>query len=397
MKGPTPRLLKKFACRCLRLRRYLNCPGDGRIRAQIRAETLLWALIIGEVLRQGAFHAVEALVRSRARGALGVPRWFGDDALAYFTERLDLAAMRQALAQALQQAKRNKAFEKCRFVGLAVDGTGGGRSRTEHCRFCRATRDGEGQVTGYNHRFSLIAVVGSDLVLPLDVEPYGPGDSELAASRRVLERAVEHLGPRFADYVVGDGEYAGAPFLHAAGELGLRVVVRLKANLPELLHAAEARFTGCPPMQTFDSGKDRVEIWDASDFDPWDSLKWSTVRVLRYRQLKPDGTVFEAYWLTDFPESEVGSRGLYTIAKSRWQIENQAFNDGKNRYGLEKIRHHHENSLVVGWMMSCLAMVIERLYRLRYLHRGGHPARSAMDLLRTLSLSLGGKRATDTS
>jgi len=75
--------------------------------------------------------------------------------------------------------------------------------------------------------------------LPVDVEPFGPGDSEYNAGRRVLRRAVHHLGRRFADYVVADGDFATAPFLHDADDLGLYVVARLKSNLPDLYAAAQ--------------------------------------------------------------------------------------------------------------------------------------------------------------
>ena len=397
MKGPTPRHLKRFVRGPLKLGRYLRRPGDGRVRAQIRAETLLWAMIIGEVIRQGAFHAIECLVHSRARRALAVARRFGDDALAYFTERLDPAVTRQALAESVRRAKRNKAFETTRWIGLALDGTGAARSRKARCPLCHPIYDSEHQVLGYNHHFSAISIVGTGTVLPFDVEPYGPGDSEVAASERLLERGVVHLGPRFADYVVADGLYAGAPFVHSAGRLGLRVVIRLKANLPELLQAAQARFVDRPPSLTFEHDRDRVEVWDADDFDPWAALSWSTVRVLRYRQHKPDGQVVEAYWLTDFPSGQVGSRALYMMAKSRWQIENQVFNDGKNRYGLEKIRHHHANSLLIGWLLNCLALTVERLYRLRYLHRGGRAPYTAIELVRLLCLSLGAPGPANTS
>lgn len=360
---------------------------------------MLWALLIGEILREGAFHAIEALVRSPARRVLGVGRGFGDDALAYFAERLDLSRTRQTLGRAIRRAKRNKAFDDVRFIGLALDGTGAARcrERREECPWCTPISNADREVVGYNHHFSLICVVGTDLVLPVDVEPYGPGDCEVSASERLLRRAVQMLGPHFADYVVLDSAYAGAPFLHAAGEVGLRAVARLKANLPDLYAAAQARFANLPPSTTLEEGKDRVEIWDADDFDPWETLNWPTVRVIRYRQHKPDGKVIEAYWLTNLPSRSVGSRALYRMAKSRWQIENEGFNDGKNRHGLERIRHHHSNSLLAGWLIVCLALVLERLYRLRHLHRGGRPPRTAIDLVRTLWLSLGRSSAHDTS
>jgi len=88
---------------------------------------------------------------------------------------------------------------------------------------------------------------------------------------------------------------------------------------------------------------------------------------------------------------------LYRLAKSRWEIENQGFNDEKNRYGLEHICRHEVNSLVIGWLMICLALTIERLYRLRYLRRGTHPVWTAIALVRQLRQSLGAPVVYDTS
>lgn len=234
----------------------------------------------------------------------------------------------------------------------------------------------------------MVSVVGTGLVLPIDVEPYKPGDSEYGAGQRLLRRAVRAVGRRFADYVVADGEFATAPFVHVAGDLGLHGVARRKGNLPELFAAAQARFTGQPPTGVFTVARDRVEVWDADDFDPWESLRWAAVRVLRYRQHKPDGLVVEAYWLTDWPTRRVGSRALYGMAKSRWEIENQGFNDAKTWHGFAHLSHHHANSLVVNWLLILFALTIERLYRLRYLRRGRHRPRSAIDLVRCLRLSL---------
>jgi hypothetical protein len=196
---------------------------------------------------------------------------------------------------------------------------------------------------------------------------------------------------------VVDGEFATAPFLHAADRAGTFVVARLKDNLPELKAAVEKRFCSQPPTRIYHVGKDRVEVWDADDFDPWETLRWQTVRAFRYRQHKPDGSIIQADWLTNFPTRKAGTLALFHIAKSRWEIENQGFNDAKNRYGLEHICHHQPNSILVNWLLTLLAMVIERLYRIRYLHRGTHPVRSASQLCLLLWLGLSRSLAPDTS
>ena len=42
-------------------------------------------------------------------------------------------------------------------------------------------------------------MAGGDLTLPVDVEPYGPGDSAYAAGQRLLRRVRVSLGARFID------------------------------------------------------------------------------------------------------------------------------------------------------------------------------------------------------
>jgi hypothetical protein len=104
VKEPTPRRLKKYVSKCLCLKSYLRSPGDGRATGRIPAAALLWGLLMGALLRRAAFAAIEALVCSRARRALDVSQSFGDDALGYFTERLDAAGggHRRASGQAPQ-------------------------------------------------------------------------------------------------------------------------------------------------------------------------------------------------------------------------------------------------------------------------------------------------------
>jgi hypothetical protein len=129
---------------------------------------------------------------------------------------------------------------------------------------------------------------------------------------------------------------------------------------------------------------------------PGETLRWETVRVFFYRQHKPDATVVEGYWLTDFP-CRVDAASLFRMARSRWETENEGFNEAKSRHGIEHICHHHANSLLLGWLIALLALTIERLYRLRYLHRGAHPLRTAAQLVLALWLSLFAPRPADSS
>jgi len=85
------------------------------------------------------------------------------------------------------------------------------------------------------------------------------------------------------------------------------------------------------------------------------------------------------------------------MAKSRWEIENQGFNEAKSRHGLEHICHHHANSLLICWLLVILALTVERLYRLRYLRRGTHSPRSGAELFLILWVNLFRPGPADTS
>lgn len=377
-----PRHLRAFVEKRLSLRAFLEQPGDGRRYPQIRARSLVWIQLIGYILRIPSFLGLETLMRAGSCRTLGIERRFSDEALRYFTAALDLEPIRRALASVLRRAKRNKAFGQ--WIGLGLDGTGTASRAEAKCSLCRRHKR-----RGFEHPIALISVVGTGLSLPFDVEAYGSGDSELSAAKRLLTRAVSHCGRRFAHYVVGDALYATAPFLHLADSLGLYSVVRLNELHPGLLREAEERFAEQRPIESFKLGNDHIEIWDAADFDAWRSLDWPWLRIVRYRQIAPDASLTEAYWITNIPPEHAGARTIFSLAKSRWEIENQGFNDAKNRYGLTHIRHHHANSLQASRLLLCLALTIERLYRLRYLHRGDHAPYRAAELHTILWISLG--------
>jgi hypothetical protein len=389
-RDPSIRKVRDYAKNSLGLEPYLRRPGDGRIRPQIRATDLIWAQLSCQILQKTSFHDMERLVRSGAARELTLSRVFSEDSFGYFNEKLDPQPTRAALAAAVKRAKRNKVFRGQIRIGLAIDGTGAGRchAKSKVCKYCRPFKDDAGNVVGHKHELVMASIVGVGLSLPIDVEPYGEGDSELTAGRRLLPRITQALGPRFADYVVADAKYAAAPFLNEVARLGLHAVVRLKDNVPTLFDRATVRFNSRDSDTVIDRDGEPVEIWDDETFEPWEDLEWKFVRVLRYRYRSSKGDVVDAYWLTNYSQHDISSMSLFRLAKSRWEIENEGFNEAKTRHGLEHICHHDANALLVGWLLLLLGLVIERLYRHCFLHRGTHPRITAADLLTLLLLAL---------
>ena len=196
----TVKSIRNYECHTLALKTFLDQPGDRRIQPVIPAADLSWSLLLGGILRMVSANRLEWLANCADLNDLGLTCSFGDDALSYFTERVDPEVIRRRAAQTLKLAKANKVFEGTAFIGLALDGTTAGHTTKKPCPFCHPIKDSKDKVIGYNHQMMMISVVGVGISLPFDVELYKPGDSEYAAGKRLLKRAVNLIGPRFADY-----------------------------------------------------------------------------------------------------------------------------------------------------------------------------------------------------
>ena len=243
-------------------------------------------------------------------------------------------------------------------------------------------------MVGYHHKLVAISVVGTSLTLPIDAEPYGSGESELTVAGRLLARMIGSLGPRFADFVVVDGKYWGAGFS------ACRKPARLTGggapeSLPQLRAAVEQRFHAQPSTHVARDGQDR---WTSGM--PPTSIPGILCTGKRYAWSAIANTNRMAWCRGGMVDGFPQRLGTYHMAKSRWEIETE-FNDAKNRYGW--ICHHEKNSVLLNYLITLLALTIEKFYRIRYLLRGKHPPRWAAQLCRLLWASLSRPRAINSS
>jgi len=196
-------------------------------------------------------------------------------------------------------------------------------------------------------------LVGFDIPVILDVEMVAPGEGEIAAAKRLLERLLPPYS-RFFDAVTGDALYFEGPFFNHCRKHGKHYVAVLKENNPALLEEAKTLLSGEPDLVREDD-RPSVRYWDQEEFTT-DAIK-ETFRILHTEETetkkeriagkrveKEQTTTW--FWGTSIPQSVVPSRQLCQIGHHRWKIENRVFNALSANWGLDHCFHHHPQAIL---------------------------------------------------
>ena len=121
------------------------------------------------------------------------------------------------------------------------------------------------QVVEYYHRGVVCHLIGQNLAIPLDMELQRPGEGEVPAAKRLLERVFSNYR-RYFDAVAGDGLYFEAPFINFCREHHKHVVVVVKGDHRLLLQDAQGLFSQRVPDGQWTAGRRTVQYWDDEGF-----------------------------------------------------------------------------------------------------------------------------------
>ena len=225
----------------------------------------------------------------------------------------------------------------------------------------------------YCHRNVTAQLITDDMPFLVDAEPQKAGEDEVAAAIRLLDRVVQNY-PRAFDVVAADALYAQAPFFEFVLQLGKDVPTVLKDERRNLLQDAQGLFEHLEPTQTQD-GSQRRCTWDAEGFHSWPSLNRS-VRVVRSletstvrRQLdnQEETLVSDWMWVTTLSRSQVSTPAIVDLGHSRWDIENQGFNEAANQWHSNHVYRHHPIAIPAFWLLTMLVINVFRAFYLRNL------------------------------
>jgi hypothetical protein len=311
---------------------------DSRPQPQISAQAVFSTVFALLASGQKSLNAVEPFREAprRLRFLIG-PHMPSADTLGRVYAQMDSQPLREMLSQINHQIKRNKALSSAwPLTFAALDGHEFFASRRRCCDQCSqrtVTVHGE-PVTEYYHRGVVCHLIGFDLALPLDVEMQRPGEGEVPAAKRLLERVLQSYG-RFFDAVAGDALYLEAPFMNFCRQHGKHVVAVIKGDQRLLLQDAQGLFSQREPHVWRDA-KSVICYWDEEHFTSCEGV-CEPLRVLhteeRYIRRQRHGNQWREveeehtwWWATTIPKRLLSSRELWLAGHSRWDVENDCFN-----------------------------------------------------------------------
>jgi hypothetical protein len=370
-----------YAQKVFALKLLLRGVGDERPFATIPTAPILISLVLGAVLRVVSYlDLAQQTQRRRWRHLCGLKTAISDDTFGYATERLNLQDLRHVLAEAAKTLKRNKALESCKLKGLlfvSLDANEHFASRSRCCPRCCQRQleetDDQGHkraFTEYYHRYVYAQINGPKMNVVLDIEPIAAGQDECAAALRLLGRMRRAYGPRFFDGITADAWYAKGPFLKAVRKLGWMWTVVLKRQNMEIYREAISLTKSAKPSMVFED-KDRnrqVELWKAGDLDFSESYdqpvwivrsqeQWTQKRIVGGKKTATPQTS-QWLWCACQELAAYGEELVYQAGHRRWGIENKAFNELTQHYGLEHCYHHEPTSMLAQLLVLLIGFTL---------------------------------------
>ena len=320
--------------------------------------------------RLGSLNALEGVARARFW-----KRWLKGplcsvDTVSDIHAVVDVEALREGIHHVYERLKRNKALPDVAGLAVAVlDGHESHASYLRHCAGClqRTIHTPKGDRIQYYHRqVTLMLLAGTPgsrppIRLLLDHEPQRPGEDEVTAAMRLLQRVLVRY-PRAFDVVLADGLYATAPFFNFLLDRRKQVLAVLKDERRNIYQDVAGLFDQVVPCAGEHRGR-QCRWWDFPELVSWPQVK-VPLRVIRSqetytvrRQLTHQSTqeTSDGIWVTTLSTSQATTERTVRLGHQRWDVENHGFNELVNDWGADHVFRHDPNAIEAFLLVAFLA------------------------------------------
>jgi hypothetical protein len=231
------------------------------------------------------------------------------------------------------------------------------------CRPCIADGSGFGKLLA-----CALVAVGDKLTCGLDVEPMRKRGTELAATRRMMERVNQTLGGSFATHLLYDGLMADRiDFRNAVSLWKTHLVVKTDDERLEPIRWAKDLFADIRSESDAEdsgvviaTGTDEIrnveyEVWRVSGVT-WEGLEFplNVARVVETPLKGENAGKPQTFWVLASDLSLLPSE-LRELAHLRWRIENNLFKSLNARVGSKRAYIHNAHvrlALLLIWFLG---------------------------------------------
>ena len=393
----------KYACTVFGLPGLLNRMTDSRREPEIPTFDVVNSLLHTALLRIPSINALEGdLAESDFQKLIGrasTPeiKAFSADVVANVLDKLHLSGVRVSIEEVIGRAERNKVFREGSYGALrcvVLDGWEPFASYDRHCPHClvrqvKVKRAGGAvvEIPQYYHRYVVAMLAGPVVDAVLAIEPvlneealrdtdseHTGHEGELTAAHRLLE-ALHQTWGSFIDAIVVDALYANGPFMTHLDRCGYGGFIVLKKENHEPFKEALALWQSQPPCEEYTDpdSEEHLQFWDADDIDTLDTYK-GKVRVIRAVITKPSkAPTTWCFAIIGKRARRMARRTALKSIRSRWHIENTAFNQWIQHWNLGHVFRHTSNAILAVLLLWALAFNLLQFFIYRRLKRPRRP------------------------
>ena len=350
---------------------------DERLKPQIATVKIIAAIIVMQFSNLGSLNSLSQAI-SVKNLKKDIP---SVSTIARSADSINLEEIRGVGIEIYKKARKSKMLDPCHgmWVGV-VDGHEQITSPYCKCPYCKSRivtkKDGVKDIQ-YYHEFTAFILAGPKISFILDIEPILPGEGEISSSYRLIERVCKNY-PKAFKIVIGDGLYLKETVFNLLEKHHKYAIAVLKEERRQLFEEAN-RLSLLSEPKVYRRGRTYYRVWDHSIEGCWDGYG-KGVRVIVSEEATPkrvhskDGRVFEDklnranwMWVTNLPSSEdPGSlKNTVSVCHSRWQIENQCFNETVNTWKADHIYRHSSNAIIVFLLLLFTCVNIFNIFRMR--------------------------------
>lgn len=353
---------------------------DARINPRIPTANIWLSAFLMFVLRIGSFNGLEQELRRAKRLESFVGRRKPSaDTIGRVLSGFDRAELRKMVVKTNRGAWRRKAIhsrvgESYRIA--AVDAHELWASRARCCQQCSVRevtvgkKDKKRKVKEYYHRVVVAQWVGVTPPGILDVELIKPGEGEVVAAKRLLERIFLNYS-RLVDVITADALYLEAPFISTVLDAGKHVVIVMKQEQRDLYQDAD-RLRALFEPRIIHEGAKTIRAWDIPDLSSFRTLGrairvvWAEEETIKRKIIGGNPTQVPEretwIWVTDLPANVVPTAKIRQWGHDRWNLENRGFNELVNLWHMDHCFIHDSTAIEVLLLTLSLAFLLTYLF-----------------------------------